>query len=137
VSEIICTPELIADIYYIISYVEAYNTIRGITGVGEGNGPYISIHDGFRGLPTWAGFMAGADRLSLDMHPYFAFSAQTTIDPIDTGTGAAAGGIWPARACNSWAASMNTRFGRSLLLRRHNSLYLQSCQFWNYICWRI
>ena len=97
--------------------------IRGITGIGEGNGPYISIHDGFRGLPTWAGFMTGADRLSLDIHPYFAFSAQST-DPIDTGTGADAGGAWPAKVCNSWAPSMNKRFGRFLLFRRHNSLYL-------------
>lgn len=40
--------------------------IRGITGVGEGNGPLISIHDGFMGIDKWAGFLAGADRLGLD-----------------------------------------------------------------------
>ena len=98
--------------------------IRGITGVGEGNGPYISIHDGFRGLPMWAGFLTGADRLTLDIHPYFAFSGSVSTAPIDTGTGPDAGGTWPATVCNSWAPSMNTRFCYSLLLRLHNSLYL-------------
>ena len=99
--------------------------IRGITGVGEGNGPYISIHDGFRGLPFWAGFMSGADRLTLDIHPYFSFSAGAADpDPIDTGTGAGAGGTWPSKVCNSWGPSMNQRFALFLLLRRHNSLYM-------------
>lgn len=98
--------------------------IRAITGIGEGKGPYISIHDAFRGLPVWAGFLSGADRLSLDIHPYFAFDGQANMDPIDTGTGPTAGGTWPATACNSWGASMNTRFGCSLLLRRHNSIII-------------
>lgn len=93
--------------------------IRGITGVGEGNGPYISIHDGFRGLGVWAGFLTGADRLTIDIHPYFAFDGQSNTSPIDTGTGPGAGGTWPQTACSAWAASMNTRFDRSLLLRRH------------------
>lgn len=87
--------------------------IRGITGTGEGNGPYISIHDGFMGLTEWAGFLTGADRITLDIHPYFAFDGNTAVSPIDTGTGADAGGIWPAAACNSWASSMNTRFDHS------------------------
>jgi glucan 1,3-beta-glucosidase len=91
------------------SYVEAYTMIREITGVGEGKGPFISIHDGFQGLKNWAGFMKGADRVALDMHPYFAFSGSPATSPIDTGTGADAGGTWPAAACDNWAASMNTR----------------------------
>ncbi|KAF8171111.1 ectomycorrhiza-upregulated exo-beta-1,3-glucanase GH5 [Pholiota molesta] len=89
-------------------YVEAYTMIREITGVGAGNGPFISIHDGFQGLKNWAGFMQGADRVALDMHPYFAFSGSPATSPIDTGTGADAGGTWPAAACDNWAASMNT-----------------------------
>jgi glucan 1,3-beta-glucosidase len=48
------------------SYLEAHNIIRNITGVGEGKGPLISIHDGFIGLSEWAGFLEGADRLGLD-----------------------------------------------------------------------
>lgn len=39
--------------------------IRGITGVGEGKGPIMTIHDGFQGLSQWAGFLNGADRLAL------------------------------------------------------------------------
>ena len=88
--------------------------IRGITGVGEGKGPYISIHDAFQGLPKWAGFLAGADRVTIDSHPYFAFDGQANTDPIDTGTGAGAGGTWPETACNAWGPSMNTRFACSL-----------------------
>lgn len=88
--------------------------IRGITGIGEGNGPYISIHDGFQGLQDWAGFLTGADRIMLDTHPYFAFDGQSNLAPIDTGTGPGAGGTWPQLACNAWASSMNTRFDRLL-----------------------
>ena len=54
--------------------------IRGITGVGEGKGPYIVIHDGFQGLDVWPGFMTGADRLALDMHPYLAFGGGAAMD---------------------------------------------------------
>lgn len=83
--------------------------IREITGVGEGNGPFISIHEGFQGLADWAGFMTGSDRIALDMHPYFAFSGSPATAPIDTGTGADAGGTWPGAACDRWTSSMNTR----------------------------
>lgn len=54
-------------------YLEAYNIIRNITGVGAGNGAFISFHDGFQGYPTWAGFMSGADRIAMDQHNYMAF----------------------------------------------------------------
>ncbi|KAF7321125.1 Glycoside hydrolase family 5 protein [Mycena chlorophos] len=69
-------------------YLEAYNMVRGITGVGEGQGPYISIHDGFQS-PNNA--------------------------PIATSEDAAqAGGPWPAQACNAWGSSLlasQTAFG--------------------------
>lgn len=83
--------------------------IRSITGYGEGNGPYISIHDGFSGLSSWAGFLPGSDRIVLDTHPYFAFDGSSSTSPIDTGTGNNAGGVWPAQACNRWAAGINGR----------------------------
>jgi len=83
--------------------------IRGIAGIGAGKGPYIALHDGFQGLAAWAGFMTGADRMVIDAHPYFAFDKAPTTAPIDTGTGAGAGGTWPQAACNRWASSMNTR----------------------------
>lgn len=84
--------------------------IRGITGIGQGNGPYISIHDGFLGLEVWADFLNGADRLTLDTHTYFAFDGGSNLSPIDTGTGPNAGGVWPQQACSRWASTMNARF---------------------------
>lgn len=85
--------------------------VRGITGLGEGNGPYIAIHDGFDGLSRWAGFLPGSDRIILDTHPYFAFDGQPNDAPIATGSGLGvqAGGIWPRQACQAWGASINTR----------------------------
>ena len=43
--------------------------IRNITGVGEGNGPYIGIHDGFQGTGTWKDFLQGSDRILLGASP--------------------------------------------------------------------
>ena len=45
------------------SYLKAHDMIRGITGIGEGNGPYMVIHDGFQGLSTWSNFLPGSDRI--------------------------------------------------------------------------
>lgn len=83
--------------------------IRGITGLGAGNGPFISIHDGFDGLSQWADFLPGSDRINLDTHPYFAFNGQANDAPINTGVGSNAGGTWPQMACQSWAPGINTR----------------------------
>jgi len=83
--------------------------IRGITGYGEGNGPFISIHDGFIGLSQWAGFLPNSDRIAIDTHPYFAFNGGTNTAPINVGTGSNAGGVWPSQACQSWAAGINQR----------------------------
>jgi glucan 1,3-beta-glucosidase len=86
------------------SYLEAHDTIRSITGLGAGNGPYIAIHDGFQGVETWAGFLPGADRMILDTHPYFAFDGTASTAPIVPN-----GGEWPGEACSNWASGMNTR----------------------------
>ncbi|KAJ7212469.1 glycoside hydrolase superfamily [Mycena haematopus] len=89
-------------------YLEAHNMIRGITGYGEGHGPYMSIHDGFQSVSSWANFLPGSDRINLDTHPYFAFSGDPNNEPIATGKDAdGAGGMWPALACNSWGSSLN------------------------------
>ncbi|KAJ7662453.1 glycoside hydrolase superfamily [Mycena rosella] len=89
-------------------YLQAHNLIRSITGYGAGNGPYISVHDGFLGLTPFADFLPGSDRIILDTHPYFAFSGSPDNQPIATGEDAAsAGGIWPKQACNAWGSSMN------------------------------
>jgi glucan 1,3-beta-glucosidase len=89
-------------------YLEAYNIIRGITGIGAGHGSFISIHDGFVGVDSWAGFLSGSDRINLDTHPYFAFDGGPNDSPIATGLGSDAGGIWPAQACNAWGPGINT-----------------------------
>ena len=63
------------------SYLEVYKTVRGITGVGVGKGPVLTIADGFVGYGSnmadggWNGFLPGADRLALDVHTYLAFAA--------------------------------------------------------------
>lgn len=80
------------------SYYQAYTMIRNITGVGEGNGPFIAFHDGFAGLSRWGGFLSGADRIALDQHPYFAFSS-SAIDPPS---------VFARRACERFGPT-NTR----------------------------
>lgn len=52
-------------------YLQAHDMIRNITGVGEGNGAYIGIHDGFVMPAAWEGFLPGSDRINMDWHPHF------------------------------------------------------------------
>ncbi|KAF9912036.1 hypothetical protein BX616_010427 [Lobosporangium transversale] len=49
----------------------ALDVFRTATGIGKG--PLAIIHDGFLGLCTWNGFLAGADRLMMDTHQYIMF----------------------------------------------------------------
>lgn len=84
--------------------------MRNITGLGEGNGPYIAIHDGFAGAAEWANFLPNSDRIALDIHPYIAFDGQSNTSPIDVSDGTGnPGGVWPLQACNGWGPDMNTR----------------------------
>ncbi|KAF8912303.1 glycoside hydrolase family 5 protein [Mucidula mucida] len=88
-------------------YLEAHDLIRNITGFGEGNGPYIAIHEAFLGLAAWNGFLQGSDRIMMDQHPYFSFGG-IFEDPIATeADDGLPGGIWPKRACDSWGPSTN------------------------------
>ncbi|KAJ1026272.1 hypothetical protein NDA16_002359 [Ustilago loliicola] len=64
-------------------YSQLYTTIREITGTGAGNGPYITIHDGFLPLSNWQGFLSGGDRIAWDTHPYICFGQQNN-DPWDS-----------------------------------------------------
>ncbi|KAI0262189.1 glycoside hydrolase superfamily [Gloeopeniophorella convolvens] len=90
-------------------YLQAHDMIRGITGLGEGHGPYIAIHDGFIGISKWADFLPGSDRIILDTHPYFAFDGQPNNEPLVTDDGIGEpGGIWPKQACNAWGPNINT-----------------------------
>ncbi|KAJ7930024.1 glycoside hydrolase family 5 protein [Mycena leptocephala] len=95
-------------------YLEAHNMIRAITGYGEGNGPYIAIHDGFQAVDSWANFLQGSDRIILDTHPYFSFGGIDTASIAVNDDNGNPGGKWPSQACNAWAPSINasqTAFG--------------------------
>ena len=75
--------------------------MREASGTGEGNGPMISFHDGFESLTNWAAFLPNADRISMDTHPYFAFSGQST-NPISS---------YAPLACSVWGPMMNNSMG--------------------------
>ncbi|KAF9045268.1 glycoside hydrolase family 5 protein [Panaeolus papilionaceus] len=87
--------------------LKAHDMIRSITGYGDGNGPYIAIGDGFRPLADWGGHLAGADRMILDKHPYFAFEDGLTMPIAVVGDDGIMGGPWPRMACAAWSAALN------------------------------
>lgn len=91
--------ELIQLIYF--SYLQAYQDVRMASGIGEGNGPYVSFHDGFFPLSEWAGFLPNADRIALDDHPYICFGTQSAA-PMSS---------YAQTPCNTWASEFNTSMG--------------------------
>ncbi|PCH35792.1 glycoside hydrolase family 5 protein [Wolfiporia cocos MD-104 SS10] len=117
-------------------YLRAHDMIRNITGIGEGHGPYIAIHDGFEGVASWAGFLQGSDRIALDTHPYFAFDNQPNTEPANvTATGSnnssVYGGQWPKMACQSWGASMNvSRVDFGVTIAGEFSSAINDCGLW-------
>jgi len=80
-------------------YAEAYRIVREVGGVGEGNGPYVVIHDSFI-LPQslWANFMPNGDRVALDSHTYMCFEEQLDL-PM---------GQYDRQACERWGKMFNT-----------------------------
>ncbi|CAA7267896.1 unnamed protein product [Cyclocybe aegerita] len=78
-------------------YLEAYNIIRTAGGTGEGNGPYVSIHDGFFPRTDWTNTFPNADRITLDSHPYLCFNGQSSA-PIST---------YATTPCTSWGGAVN------------------------------
>ncbi|WAQ85468.1 hypothetical protein PtA15_6A96 [Puccinia triticina] len=103
-------------------YYESYKSIRQIGGIGEGNGPFIVIHDGFQGIGTggpaknpWSGILQGSDRIGLDSHTYFAFTTQLSD-------------VNATRPCNAWAARSNqTMEGFGLTMSGEWSLAINDC----------
>ncbi|WRT66567.1 uncharacterized protein IL334_003526 [Kwoniella shivajii] len=81
-------------------YLQAHQIIRDITGIGAGNGPYLSMHDGFLGVTSWYDFAPGMDRVVLDQHNYMVFQDQPTGD-LDQ---------LKIKPCQWWAKSTNTSF---------------------------
>ncbi|KAF8163791.1 glycoside hydrolase family 5 protein [Crassisporium funariophilum] len=92
-------------------YLEAHDMIRNITGKGEGNGPFIAIHDGFQPLSTWTGFLQGSDRIMLDEHPYFSFGGVNTAPIGVIGDQGIAGGTWPRTDHRSSPPQSRANFG--------------------------
>ncbi|KAM0745809.1 glycoside hydrolase [Meredithblackwellia eburnea MCA 4105] len=108
-------------------YLEVYQMIRGITGIGEGNGPFIGFHDGFmaQGTPVaqggWNGFLTGADRIAIDTHPYLVFTTPNA-DPI---------GTQATKPCQYWAGGFNSSTaGFGLTVGGEWSLAVNDCGKW-------
>ena len=102
-------------------YQQGYREIREVTGIGEGHGPVLSIHDAFAGITNWFDFLPGADRLALDQHPYLVFGTQQT-------------GSIPSIAkmpCQYWAGTVNDtarQFG--LAVAGEWSAAINDCGLW-------
>ncbi len=77
--------------------MQAYDIVRTASGTGEGNGPFISFHEGFMGLSNWFGYFTNSDRTSLDLHPYLCFNAQSA-DPYSARD---------TEPCTTWGANQN------------------------------
>jgi glucan 1,3-beta-glucosidase len=82
----------------------AIQTVRMVSGQGEGNGPMISLHDGFLNTTAWEGYFPNADRVSLDYHPYVCFGPQL---PVNFGNLDNFGSL----PCTAWGAQMNISMG--------------------------
>jgi glucan 1,3-beta-glucosidase len=57
----------------------------------------ISFHEGFTGPAAWANFLPGADRITLDVHPYLCFGTQSSASMSS----------FASQACSSWGGMMN------------------------------
>lgn len=102
-------------------YSAAYETIRSASGLGAGNGPYVVIHTAFETTDAWEGFLAGADRVVLDQHPYLAFQGHTEQTPTAS----------LRRPCEQWAVVTNnsqTNFG--ITVGGEWSTAVNNCGLW-------
>ncbi|CAH7686391.1 glycoside hydrolase superfamily [Phakopsora pachyrhizi] len=115
-------------------YYEVYKKMRDISGVGEGNGPFMVIHDRFIGIDggknlrnVWTGFLSGSDRIGLDAHPYVCFGPQMTDNLLKN----------PLGVCNRWGARVSqTMEGFGLSISAEWSLALNDCGLYvNNIGW--
>ncbi|EGG10416.1 family 5 glycoside hydrolase [Melampsora larici-populina 98AG31] len=103
-------------------YYQVYQLLRMIGGVGEGNGPFMVIHDGFGGSGGgqrgWDTYLPGADRLGLDTHSYLCFGPQNT-DSM---------GYNSMKPCLQWAPLFNeTLSGFGLNVGGEFSLAVNDC----------
>lgn len=102
-------------------YMQAYDYVRTASGIGEGNGPFITYHDGFLGLPQWAGYLPNADRIALDDHPYICFDGQSDA-PMSS---------YAQTPCSDWSSMMNTSMGAfGLTVAGEFSNAVTDCGLW-------
>lgn len=102
-------------------YVQAYDLVRLASGIGEGKGPYVVYHNGFFDLNLWAGFLTGADRMGLDIHPYVCFDGQSAAPYSERLT----------VPCDTWAAAQNasmSAFGLTVAGEFSNAI--NDCGLW-------
>ncbi|AAW44208.2 hypothetical protein CNF01760 [Cryptococcus deneoformans JEC21] len=102
-------------------YYQAYEMIREITGYGAGNGPVILLHEGFYGIAAWNGFLAGADRIGLDQHPYLAFP---TTQIADNHT------VQAHTACGWGGGTNDTSTGYGIVIGGEWSNAINDCGYW-------
>ncbi|KAJ6489935.1 glycoside hydrolase family 5 protein [Mycena sanguinolenta] len=99
-------------------YLQAYNNVRLASGIGAGNGPFVSFHEGFLGPQQWSGFLPNADRASLDMHTYLCFQGQEAT-PVTGRT---------SDPCNSWGSLFNSTMADfGMIVAGEWSLALTDC----------
>ncbi|KAG8995610.1 hypothetical protein FRB93_001114 [Tulasnella sp. JGI-2019a] len=102
-------------------YLHMHDVLRNVTGIGEGHGPYLSIHDGFEGLGGWSDFLPGSDRMAMDSHPYMCF---TNPDPSPISS-------QHQKPCDSWASSFNTSWSTfGVTTAGEWSLAVNDCGYW-------
>ncbi|RPD66329.1 glycoside hydrolase [Lentinus tigrinus ALCF2SS1-7] len=104
-------------------YVKAYQTVREASGTGEGQGPWMVMHDAFLGLTEWKSFLPNGDRVQLDIHQYLCFDGQSADD---YSVRVAAG-----QPCTAWATGQNdsmTNFGMTHV--GEFSMAINDCGLW-------
>ncbi|GAA5822611.1 hypothetical protein JCM3770_000618, partial [Rhodotorula araucariae] len=107
-------------------YVKIYDTMRSISGTGEGNGPWITFHDGFiafgnTSVGGFEGLLNGWDRVALDSHRYLCFDTQNEWSL----------GYQASLPCQYWATNMNistNQFG--VTMGGEWSLAINDCGQW-------
>lgn len=100
---------------------QSYSAVREASGTGEGNGPYVVLHEAFFGLDQWPNVFPNADRMALDIHQYICFDGQSTSP-------------YSARLtvpCSTWAVPQNNsmkQFGLTITGEFSNAI--NDCGLW-------
>ncbi|KAL8292058.1 hypothetical protein RQP46_001524 [Phenoliferia psychrophenolica] len=90
-------------------YLETYNMMRDISGIGEGKGPWIGFHDAF------------ADKLPQDTHPYLIFTTPNN-DTLS---------YQASKPCSWWSEAMNaSTLGFGLTIAGEWSVAINDCGKW-------